>query len=29
MRMPEYAKEVIEEGKLEARYHIVGKHGGA
>jgi muconolactone delta-isomerase len=29
MRMPEYAQEVIEEGKLEARYHIVGKHGGA
>ena len=29
MRMPDYAQEVIEEGKLEARYHIVGKHGGA
>ncbi len=29
MRMLEYAQEVIEEGKLEARYHIVGKHGGA
>jgi muconolactone delta-isomerase len=29
MRMPEYAQEVIEQGKLEARYHIVGKHGGA
>ena len=29
MRMPEYAQGVIEEGKLEARYHIVGKHGGA
>jgi hypothetical protein len=29
MRMPGYAQEVIEEGKLEARYHIVGKHGGA
>jgi muconolactone delta-isomerase len=29
MRMPEYAQQVIEEGKLEARYHIVGKHGGA
>ena len=29
MRMPEYAQEVIEEGKPEARYHIVGKHGGA
>ena len=29
MRMPEYAQEVIDQGKLEARYHIVGKHGGA
>jgi muconolactone delta-isomerase len=29
MRMPDYAQDVIEEGKLEARYHIVGKHGGA
>ena len=29
MRMPEYAQDVIEQGKLEARYHIVGKHGGA
>ncbi len=29
MRMPEYAKEVADEGKLEQRYHIVGKHGGA
>ncbi len=29
MRMPEYAQDVIDEGKLEARYHIVGKHGGA
>jgi muconolactone delta-isomerase len=28
MRMPEYAQDVIDEGKLEARYHIVGKHGG-
>jgi muconolactone delta-isomerase len=29
MRMPEYAHEVAGWGKLEARYHIVGKHGGA
>jgi muconolactone delta-isomerase len=29
MRMPDYAQEVIDRGKLEARYHIVGKHGGA
>lgn len=29
LRMPEYAQEVIDQGKLEARYHIVGKHGGA
>jgi muconolactone delta-isomerase len=29
MRMPEYAKRVADQGKLEARYHIVGKHGGA
>ena len=29
MRMPEYAQEVADQGKLEARYHIVGEHGGA
>ena len=29
MRMPEYAEEVADQGKLVARYHIVGKHGGA
>ena len=29
MRMPEYAKRVADQGKLENRYHIVGKHGGA
>ena len=29
MRMPEYAKRVADQGNLEARYHIVGKHGGA
>jgi muconolactone delta-isomerase len=29
MRMPDYAREVIDQGKLVARYHIGGKHGGA
>ena len=29
MRMPEYAKKLADQGKLEKRYHIVGKHGGA
>jgi len=29
MRMPEYAQDVVDQGKLEARYHVVGKHGGA
>lgn len=29
MRMPEYAQGLREQGKLVARYHIVGKHGGA
>jgi muconolactone delta-isomerase len=29
IRMPEYAQEVIDQGKLEARYHSAGKHGGA
>jgi muconolactone delta-isomerase len=29
MRMPEYVKKVGDQGKLVARYHIVGKHGGA
>ena len=29
MRMPEYAKKLVEQGKLEKRYHVVGKHGGA
>lgn len=27
--MPAYAKKLISEGKLEKRYHLVGKHGGA
>jgi muconolactone delta-isomerase len=29
MKMPEYAKNLRDQGKLIARYHIVGKHGGA
>ena len=29
MRTPDYAQEVIDQAKLEARYHIVGKHDGA
>ena len=29
MRMPEYTKKINEQGKLVARYHIVGRHGGA
>lgn len=29
MSMPEYARKVREQGKLIARYHVVGKHGGA
>jgi muconolactone delta-isomerase len=29
LRMPDYARQVIGQGKIAARYHIVGKHGGA
>ncbi|MCK6626689.1 MAG: hypothetical protein L6R45_16130 [Anaerolineae bacterium] len=29
LRMPEYAQKLAEQGKLEKRYHVVGKHGGA
>lgn len=28
-RMPDYADPLIEQGKVEVRYHIVGSHGGA
>lgn len=28
-RMPDYADPLIEQGKVEMRYHIVGSHGGA
>jgi len=27
--MPNYAKKLQAEGKLECRYHLIGKHGGA
>lgn len=29
LRMPSYAEKLIAEGKLEKRWHVVGKHGGA
>lgn len=29
MRMPDYAQKLRDQGKLVARYHVVGKHGGA
>src|SRR6187455_3107987 len=29
LRMPEYAEPLRAQGKLVARYHIVGRHGGA
>lgn len=29
MSMPAYAEKLITLGKLEKRYHVVGKHGGA
>jgi muconolactone delta-isomerase len=28
-RMPDYAANIRKQGKLVARYHIVGRHGGA
>ena len=28
LRMPDYAEPLVEDGKVEARYHIVGSHGG-
>ena len=28
-RMPQYAERLRKNGKLVARYHIVGRHGGA
>jgi muconolactone delta-isomerase len=29
LKMPDYTKRVREMGKLVARYHLVGRHGGA
>jgi muconolactone delta-isomerase len=29
VRMPEYGKKLSDQGKLTARYHVVGRHGGA
>jgi muconolactone delta-isomerase len=29
LRMPEYAEPLRAQGKLVARYHVVGRHGGA
>jgi len=29
MQQPEYGKKLEAEGKLECRYHVVGRHGGA
>lgn len=28
-RMPEYGQQLEQEGKVLARYHVVGAHGGA
>jgi muconolactone delta-isomerase len=28
-QMPNYAKKLKADGKLECRYHLIGKHGGA
>ncbi|MDP9023055.1 MAG: muconolactone Delta-isomerase family protein [Actinomycetota bacterium] len=29
LRMPDYAEPLQQQGKVVARYHIVGSHGGA
>lgn len=29
LAMPDYAAKLLADGKLEKRYHIVGRHGGA
>ena len=29
MDQPSYGKKMEADGKLECRYHVVGKHGGA
>lgn len=27
-KMPDYAQKLLQEGKLEKRYHLIGQHGG-
>lgn len=29
LSMPTYAAKLVADGKLDKRYHVVGKHGGA
>jgi muconolactone D-isomerase len=29
LRVPDYARPLEQQGKIEKRYHVVGKHGGA
>lgn len=29
LRMPAYAEKLLADGKLEKRWHVVGRHGGA
>ncbi len=29
VRMPEYGEEMVSKGKVTAKYHVVGGHGGA
>lgn len=29
LKMPDYAKKLEGEKKIEKRYHVIGKHGGA
>lgn len=29
MEQPKYGKRLEQQGKLECRYHVVGRHGGA
>jgi muconolactone delta-isomerase len=29
LEQPNYAKQLEADGKLECRYHLIGKHGGA
>ncbi len=29
LRQPDYAKKLEKDGKLQCRYHLIGKHGGA